>query len=425
MHPIYFSHGYREREAPFVAFFSSLMAKIGFIPSLDPPSEDVNSSKLERHLSYTVGMVSILSNRGKGCPSPYILYEIMIALRSNKPTLVFVEDSVDESFIPKQVIVKRFSERSYIRETTDHLHALNKLSSYIGKQQLPKYKSIEYQKSCIFVGDCKINNDVKNEIETFLKEKGYLIKYLPKKNKILPMSGDFHSNIYQTNLAIANLSSNAKIDNYALGILQTALVPTITLAIDDYPLVDNIPQEYQRRIITNSNLSKDIEIIKGQINLYEEDFIEIDSSGKASKYADKLSESNHYGRYTHEFRTNIIKEVIMGDKYEAGQVGAQGPNSSAQGNTFNQVLQQNKNQLDLKTLSKELESLRINMQNEASTAEHYSEMGVIANAEIEANKGNESKALEYLSKTGKWSLGIAEKIGVGVATAAIKSTLGI
>ena len=115
----------------------------------------------------------------------------------------------------------------------------------------------------------------------------------------------------------------------------------------------------------------------------------------------------------------------MGHKYEAGQVGAQGPNSSAQGNTFNQVWQQNKNQLDLKALSKELESLRINMQNEASTAEHFSEMGAIADAEIEANKGNESKTLEYLSKTGKWSLGIAEKIGVGVATAVIKSTLGI
>ncbi len=65
------------------------------------------------------------------------------------------------------------------------------------------------------------------------------------------------------------------------------------------------------------------------------------------------------------------------------------------------------------------------MQTEATTAEHYSEIGDIANAEIEAAKGNESKALEYLSKTGKWSLGIAEKIGVGVATAAIKSTLGI
>jgi hypothetical protein len=426
MHPIYFSHGYREREAPFVAFFSSLMAKVGFIPSLDPPSNDVNSSKLERHLSCTSGMVSILSNRGKGHPSPYILYEIALALRSNKPTLVFVEDSVNELFIPKNVIVKRFSEYSYIRETTNHLHALNQLSAYIGKVQLPRYRSVEYQKSCMLIGDNKINNDIKIEIEKTLIQKGYLVKYLKKSDKVIPMSGDFHSNIYQTNLAISILTSNSKFDNYVLGILQSSLIPTITLSIGDYPLIDNIPKEYQRRIITNNNVINDIDIISKQINLFEEDFIEIDSSSKVSKYADKLSDSNfENGKYTHKFRDIIIKEINMGDKYEAGQVGAQGANASAYNSTFNQVLQKNENKLDLEALRKDLLDLRISMQKEATTAEHFSEIGTIANAEIEAKNGNTSKSLEYLSKTGKWSLEVAEKIGVGVATAAIKATLGI
>lgn len=73
MHPIYFSHGYREREAPFAAFFSSLMAKIGFIPSLDPPSNDVNSAKLERHLRFTNGLVAVLSMRDGGAIATYSL----------------------------------------------------------------------------------------------------------------------------------------------------------------------------------------------------------------------------------------------------------------------------------------------------------------------------------------------------------------
>ncbi len=44
----------------------------------------------------------------------------------------------------------------------------------------------------------------------------------------------------------------------------------------------------------------------------------------------------------------------------------------------------------------------------------------IASAESCAKKGDGPGALEYLSKAGKWALGIAEKIGVPVATEALK-----
>ena len=118
-------------------------------------------------------------------------------------------------------------------------------------------------------------------------------------------------------------------------------------------------------------------------------------------------------------------ETTMGDKYEAGQVGAQGANAHAHDMTFNQIWHQNRGEIDLNALNDDLIKLRSAMQTEASSAEHYSELGAIANAEIEAKKGNEVKTFEALSKVGKWSLNIAEKIGVGVATAAIKTSLGI
>lgn len=424
MHPIYFSHGYREREAPFAAFFSSLMSKVGFIPSLDPPSNDVNSAKLERHLNYTNGLVAVLSNRDGG-PSPHILYEISIALRCNKPTLVFVEDSIHESHIPRCILFKRFSERSYFRETTDHLYALEQLSAFIGKQQLPRYKGTERQRSCMLVGDNQMQRDVKANVRFFLESKGYMIWSLSKKDKILPLSGNFHADIRHTNLAIAVLSSKSTVNSYMLGALQSSLVPTITLSVGDFPLIKNVPEEYQRRVISNSDVENDIETIQKQIELFEEDFIEIDSINKAEKYANKLATAVSPGHYTHDFRYNIIREVIMGDKYEAGQVGAQGKNAHAHDMTFNQIWQQNKEKIDLSILNNELEKLRSSLQSSATTAEHYSEIGAIATAEIEAKKGNGANALQALASAGKWSLSVAEKIGVGVATAALKTALGI
>lgn len=131
-----------------------------------------------------------------------------------------------------------------------------------------------------------------------------------------------------------------------------------------------------------------------------------------------------YSNYSN-LRENIIQEVTMGDKYEAGQVAAQGPNAHAHDITFNQVWQQNKGDLDLDKLKEELQTLRDEMTTNATNAEHYSEIGTIASAELEASKGNGEKALELLSNTGKWSLDTAKKVGIPVAVAAIKASLGI
>jgi len=60
----------------------------------------------------------------------------------------------------------------------------------------------------------------------------------------------------------------------------------------------------------------------------------------------------------------------------------------------------------------ELSKLRLKLKDEATEAEHYSSMGAVASAESCAKKGDGEGALEYLSKAGKWALGIAEQIGV-------------
>lgn len=126
-------------------------------------------------------------------------------------------------------------------------------------------------------------------------------------------------------------------------------------------------------------------------------------------------------------RNSVIhkQEIVMGDHYEAGQVGAQGPNAHAHDMSFNQVLLKNSNGVDLQKLGDELRQLRDALAASAATPEHYVEMGVIASAEMEATNGHGEKSLAALAKAGKWSLGVAEKIGVGLVTAVLKTSLGL
>ncbi len=425
MRPIYFAHGYREKEAPFAAYFSKLMSKLGYIPSIDPPSKDVNSAKLERHLRFSDGLVAVLTSR-EGGPSLHILYEISMAIRARKPSLVFVEDTLPESILPSTILQCRFSARSYVREVREHFHALEILKSYLGEQQLPSYKVLSRQRFCLLTGTDVLSPELSKKIIGLLSKRGYKILDLSIMKSAVPLPGEIHYDISDANLLISLVNSKSVISTYILGAAQSTLVPNILLATEDYPLNPTIPNDYQRRMISNGDIEKSLEIVDRQIELYEEDFVSIDSEGKAEKYADQLiGMASIAGHYSQDIRTHIIQEITMGDRYEAGQVGAQGPYAHAHDITFNQIWHQTKGNIDLSILAKELSMLRGEMQKLAKDAKDYTEIGAIANAEIEAQNGNGPKALSALAKAGKWSLDIAEKIGIGVAIAAIKTVLGI
>ncbi|KAB2946425.1 COR domain-containing protein [Candidatus Methanoperedens sp. BLZ2] len=119
------------------------------------------------------------------------------------------------------------------------------------------------------------------------------------------------------------------------------------------------------------------------------------------------------------------REVIMRDQYKAGQVGAQGPGAHAHDITFNQIWNENKDDIDLLALAMELNDLRLRLKKEATKPEHDIFIGAITSAEGFAREKNGPKTLEYLSKAGKWTLDIATKIGVPVATEALKKALGL
>ena len=57
------------------------------------------------------------------------------------------------------------------------------------------------------------------------------------------------------------------------------------------------------------------------------------------------------------------------------------------------------------------------------TREQDKAIGVVADAEEAATKGDGPAALQYLKSAGEWTLGVAEKIGVGVAIEALKRAI--
>lgn len=106
-----------------------------------------------------------------------------------------------------------------------------------------------------------------------------------------------------------------------------------------------------------------------------------------------------------------------------GQAGAFGEN--AQASNFTQAWASQSDKIHLPALSAELAKLQVAMQAEASTGEQMTHIAEITHAKEAAEAGNGPAVLSYLAKTGKWTLSIAEKIGVGVAVAVIKSQTGL
>ncbi|OIN50322.1 hypothetical protein [Pseudomonas costantinii] len=127
-----------------------------------------------------------------------------------------------------------------------------------------------------------------------------------------------------------------------------------------------------------------------------------------------------------EVKNFLIGNVSMGDQYYVtGQAGAVGPNASAQGNTFTQVLQPALSSLDLPALAVELATLRRFMREHATDVEHDQAVASIGAAENAAKVQDGAKVLEHLKSAGKWAFDVATKVGADVAAKTIQIALGL
>jgi hypothetical protein len=116
-----------------------------------------------------------------------------------------------------------------------------------------------------------------------------------------------------------------------------------------------------------------------------------------------------------------IEGPMSRDTYNiSGQAGAVGPGAQAHDNVFQQI----QGAIDLPKLAEELRRLRNAMKGETTgTGEQDKAIGTIAAAEEAATKGDGQAALQYLKSAGGWTLKVAEKIGVSIATEALKKAM--
>lgn len=102
-----------------------------------------------------------------------------------------------------------------------------------------------------------------------------------------------------------------------------------------------------------------------------------------------------------------------------------GPGAHAHDMTFQQIWNQAGSGIDLDKLAQDLSKLRQAMHAEPDSVDKDIALGEVAKAEAAAQKKDGPTALAHLKSAGKWALDVATKIGVSVATAALKSSLGL
>jgi len=315
---VYFAHSYRERDARVVDYFGRLMRSEGLLPSLDPPSDAVNGAKLQRHLNSSDGMIAVLSRRESGT-SPHILYELSLAIRARFPLLVFVEDTLPNDIVSSRILQQRFSLRSFLREAPVHRHALRTFKDYIGVTSAGWYQRVRGKRSCLLLDAALVQPALREAALEWIDKAEYEVELVDDSGSAPPWRP--YDVINSASIAVAFVDESAR-SSYLTGFTAGAGVPTITLTTDDsYPLMPNVPAEYQRRFI--GNIDRLREVLRAEFDLFEQDFLELEDQDAVDRYSSFLIELR--GEYDASTRQDAIREVVMGDKYEvSGQAGAVG-----------------------------------------------------------------------------------------------------
>lgn len=419
----YFSHSYRKEDSAVVEFFLRLMLSEDIVASIDPPSNSLNSAKLERHLNATDGMLAVMTRRDASV-SPYILYEIMLCLRARKPLLVFVEDVLSDSLIPARVLQGRFSRISYFRQIREHRRALQIFKAYLADKS--RYQPSIYRRSCLVLGADTLSARRRDFVSNLISTRSYEPKLLP-----LADNGRFEAELLElvsrSEFAISFVDDLSARASYARGVVWGAMIPTITLTQSQASLnTSDIPKEFLPRGVPAR--AHDLrEMIENEIDIFEEDFFDPSSQEQAQGYmellVDQSSPDGHYSAYT---RQVIIQGAVnMGDIYNVAQAGAVGPGAKARDINFGNAWQQINATTNLDRLAEDLTKVRASVRLEPESAERDAVVGQLALAEGEARKGDGASVLEKLSGVGKWTLDVATKIGADVAVKAIQTAIGL
>jgi len=317
MQLVYYSHSYRPQDNDVVSFFLRLMRSEGLTPSLDPPSNRLNSAKPERHLRSTDGMIAVLTQR-EGGVSQYMLYEISLSLRSRKPLLIFVEDVLPDNLLPSRILQRRFSRRGLLRQVRDHRHAVKVLGHYIGAEPPPTYQPGVNRRTCVVVGASRFGKRVLGEIEKEFYGLQYEPIFMDAHDPSFIFDRGHQEVLSTTDLALCFVSAPEPFTQLIFGALRAFLTPTILLSADpDYPYHSTVPREYQPIFVNPKRSSELRKAIAEQVSIFEEEYIDLEEEDVA-RYAEiLLHEASATGDYSEQLR-NVFINNLSGAKITGG-----------------------------------------------------------------------------------------------------------
>jgi len=322
MHIVYFAHSYRKPDAELNEFFQDLMIDEDLVASLDPPSDELNAAKPERHLRSTDGMVVVLPWRDTGA-SPYILYEISLCVRARKPLLVFIEDRLPTGIVPGHILQRRFDRRRLLREVRDHRHAFRMLKAYIGDDPPPTYHPVSTQRSYLLLGAEAFGEAAVDEIRRLMEASGYASLAMNESAQWLSIRDPYEHVVTRASLAVSMVERLTQRDLYLLGAARVSLLPTVMLSGDaGYAFEAAVPREYQPRIVAGKPPAEVADVLRKEISIFEQDYLDLGDTPRVARYRDALlRQARSDGRYAATVRENVVNIV-------AGQIGGVDMSSS-------------------------------------------------------------------------------------------------
>jgi hypothetical protein len=427
MHIVYWAHSYRPEDAAVNRHFGVLIEQAArMLVNFDPPSQSVSEAKLQQNRRSCHGMVAVLTWRASG-PSPYILFEVVLALRARMPVVVFIDDRIPNDILPPRVLQQRFSHRTYFRQVSEHSHALRVLKSYMGDPPPIKYQSNLGQRCCAMIGMAGLGKTSRISVVETINRRGYRAIDLDRIDISNPLTLVQEEALAAADVVLRCADAKSGSSRYWSGAASSSATPSISFTLNsDYAYRQDFPREFQPRLVSESGGDSLEKVLSSELDLYEQNFLSAQQPEVIERYVQMQVQAGALaGNYEASTR-QIFIGAIMGDQYNtSGQTGAVGPNAHAHDISFNQIWSQLSQKIDLPVLAEELARLREAMGHEAKDPEHFVYAGTIAAAEASARQGNGPKALGYLKQAGKWTLGIAEKIGVDIAKEALKGAMGM
>lgn len=420
---IYFSHSYRKVDAKIFGYFAELIKYKQLTIRLDPPSERVNSARLERQLKYCDGMIALLTWREEGV-SQHILYEISLCLRSRKPVLVFIEDNLPNDLIPNWILQCRFSRRSFFRQLREHQHYINILDTYLGKNPPPKYQPFHRKKTCILTGTAELGGNIIDDLISAVSSYGYSVIELGEDFNVPIRDHWAYENICSADLSICFTDCKTFTHSYLLGAIHLAFIPTIVLATNtDYKYNSSIPRDYKPITIKRDSVEEIIDKVKTEIELCEEDFIALEDAKEIKVYIHELLRfSSSSGNYDEKTRQIIVEKVNIAEYIEevenqhAGRDIIQGKNiyrpeknanflinsPSEDGFRVTEIIRLEVDKLDLddknkKKIDNYLENIKIELKDKNSDKESIA-FCIKQISEIFKKNNTSDESLKYIGK---------------------------